>query len=142
MKEVTFTEDGAAAANNALGVMIDENGNCVKIANGPDATKDAEDSDSDLCVKAGDERFPKSDNLKDPTPREQFTEYLADKYSRLSPSYRLVRSAATLKASEEADIADGAEGWSRLVIMETTIDQLNSFAEDNLGFAVFYASHY
>ena len=74
--------------------------------------------------------------------RAAFQQYLADKYSRLSPSFRLVRSAAALKDHEEASLAEGAEGFSRLVIMETTIDQLNSFAEDNLGFAVFYASHY
>jgi hypothetical protein len=74
--------------------------------------------------------------------KDEFRQYLADKYSRLSPSFRLVRSAAALKDNEEKSLAEGAEGFSRLVIMETTIDQLNSFAEDNLGFAVFYASNY
>ena len=74
--------------------------------------------------------------------RKAFSQYLADKYSRLSPSFRLVRSASVLKDHEEKSLASGQEGWSRLVIMETTIDQLNSFAEDNLGFAVLYASHY
>ena len=74
--------------------------------------------------------------------KEALRQYLADKYSRLSPSFRLVRSAAALKDHEEQSLAEGAEGFSRLVIMETTIDQLNSFAADNLGFAVEYASRY
>ena len=74
--------------------------------------------------------------------REAFSQYLADKYSRLSPSFRLVRSAAALKNYEDDALAGGAENFSRLVIMETTIDQLNSFAADNLGFAVQYASRY
>ena len=120
IKEVKYSEDGAAAANEELGYIDPETGDCSA-----DHTAD--------CVHAGDQRF---------TSREKFSTYLADKYSRLSPSFRLVRSAAALKDHEEASLAEGAEGWSRLVIMETTIDQLNSFAEDNLGFAVFYASHY
>ena len=81
----------------------------------------------------GQQRFATKDELR---------EYLADKYSRLSPSFRLVKSAAALKGDEEKNLAEGAEGFSRLVIMETTIDQLNSFAADNLGFAVEYASRY
>lgn len=113
MKTITFTAEGVAAAQ----------------ANGQN-------------VNVGDERFPKSDNPKDPSPREQFATYLADKYSRLSPSFRLVRSAAALKKYEQDSLTSGAEGFSRLVIMETTIDQLNSFAADNLGFAVEYASRY
>ena len=74
--------------------------------------------------------------------KEELRDYLADKYARLSPSFRLVKSAAALKNYEDNSLAGGAENFSRLVIMETTIDQLNSFAEDNLGFAVFYASNY
>ena len=122
IKEVTYTKDGANAANTALGLKFDDDGNCLP------------DTDAGIkCIEIGDPRFE---------TRAAFSEYLADKYARLSPSFRLVQSAGKLKASEEADIADGAEGWSRLVIMETTIDQLNSFAADNLGFAVEYASRY
>ena len=73
---------------------------------------------------------------------DAFHDYLSDKYARLSPSYRLVQSAGNLKNYEDDAMAEGAEGYSRLVIMETTIDQLNSFAADQLGFAVVYASHY
>ena len=132
MKTITFTSDGAAAANEALGVKWDGS-DCVKIADGSASTE---------CVKMGDERFPKSDKEEDLTPREAFAKYLADKYSRLSPSFRLVRSAAALKNYEQDSLEEGAEGFSRLVIMETTIDQLNSFAADNLGFAAQYASRY
>ena len=156
MKEVTYTKDGANTANSTLGVkFVDSKGEdttlcvpnndnrpadpaecrCVVIpANAADELED-----SDKCIQEGKERFAAGGDV---TPRAKFTQYLADKYSRLSPSFRLVQSAAQLKASEEADIAEGAEGWSRLVIMETTIDQLNSFAADNLGFAVEYASRY
>ena len=122
IKEVTYTKDGANAANTALGLKFDDEGNCLP------------DTDAGIdCINVGDPRF---------TTRAAFSEYLADKYARLSPSFRLVQSAGKLKANEDADIAEGAEGWSRLVIMETTIDQLNSFAADNLGFAVEYASRY
>ena len=110
----------------------------------------AQGNDDDTCLAkivfskdgaaaAGD---PSLEGTQRFTSKEAFRQYLADKYSRLSPSFRLVQSAGKLKDSEEADLANGAEGFSRLVIMETTIDQLNSFAEDNLGFAVLYASHY
>ena len=174
MKLVTFTTDGADAANTELGVMwlyekkcvlSDDNSVesdlCVEEKEQEDAQAnkdngvewvtvktdcvlDSYDPEagnktlSDLCLSEGDERFVAGDVA----PKEQFRQYLSDKYSRLSPSFRLVQSAGKLKDSEEADIAEGAEGWSRLVIMETTIDQLNSFAADNLGFAVVYASHY
>lgn len=93
----------------------------------------------DGAAAAGD---PSLEGTQRFTSKEAFSAYLADKYARLSPSFRLVQSAGKLKDSEEADLANGAEGWSRLVIMETTIDQLNSFAADNLGFAVEYASRY
>ena len=86
-----------------------------------------------ITVAVGAQRF---------ATKEKFSQYLADKYARLSPSFRLVRSAAKLKGHEDDAMASGAEGYSRLVIMETTIDQLNSFAADNLGFAVQYASRY
>ena len=94
---------------------------------------------SDGAAAAGD---PELEGTQRFDSRDAFRQYLSDKYSRLSPSFRLVQSAGKLKDSEEADIAEGAESWSRLVIMETTIDQLNSFAADNLGFAVEYASRY
>ena len=173
MKGVTFTKDGADAANAELGVMWLYKDKCVLIKDentesdlcvdkdedGASKTnKDngvkwvskktdcvlIEDNETiaDQCFSEGDERFPKSAKSSDPSPREQFTEYLAEKYSRLSPSFRLVRSAGKLKQSESDSIEEGAEGWSRLVIMETTIDQLNSFAADNLGTATFYVSHY
>ncbi len=74
--------------------------------------------------------------------KEAFRQYLADKYSRLSPSFRLVKSAAALKDFEDDKLANGADQWSRLVIMETTIDQLNSYAADNLGTAVDYNRSY
>ena len=174
MKLVSFTSDGADAANAELGVMwlyeekcvlsndedtesdlcIEEiepedakanKNNGVKwVTKKTDCVLDSYDPDagnktlSDLCLSEGDERFVAGDVA----PKEQFRQYLSDKYSRLSPSFRLVQSASKLKDSEEADIAEGAEGWSRLVIMETTIDQLNSYAADNLGFAVEYASRY
>ena len=142
MKEVAFTADGANAANKELGVMwiqpTDDKGKpvgeekCVLI--------DDEETESDECIKAGAERFPAASGKDE--PKEQFRQYLADKYSRLSPSFRLVKSAGILKQNESDSIEEGAEGWSRLVIMETTIDQLNSFAADNLGTATFYVSHY
>ena len=169
MKLVSFTSDGADAANAELGVMWLYEEKCV-LSNDEDTESDLcieeiepEDAKanknngvkwvtkktdcvlsddnttlSDKCLSEGDERFVAGDVA----PKEQFRQYLSDKYSRLSPSFRLVQSASKLKDSEEADIAEGAEGWSRLVIMETTIDQLNSYAADNLGFAVEYASRY
>ena len=127
---ITFTEEGAEAANQAMGLMIDENGDCVAIAESEEAEEDAAELQ---CVKEGEQRFKS---------RDAFRDYLSDKYSRLSPSYRLVKSAGMLKNYEDDAMAEGAEGYSRLVIMETTIDQLNSFAADQLGFAVVYASHY
>lgn len=146
--EVTFTTDGANAANEELGVkFVDDKGAdtalCVPLKDRPAPEKcvcvvipeNEGDAlvDSDKCTKEGDKRF---DN------RAAFSKYLADKYSRLSPSFRLVRSAAALKNYEDDSLASGTDGFSRLVIMETTIDQLNSFAADNLGFAVEYASRY
>lgn len=157
MKEVAFTADGANAANSALGVkFVDSKGNDTSLCvpDNKDRPEDpaecrcvvipanAEDEleDSDVCIKAGAERFPAASGKDE--PKEQFRQYLADKYSRLSPSFRLVKSAGILKQNESDSIEEGAEGWSRLVIMETTIDQLNSFAADNLGTATFYVSHY
>ena len=115
MAQITYTPDGAAAAK-----------------------------EQGINVNAGDPRFPKpaAGDTETPEPKEQFRQYLADKYARLSPSFRLVQSAGTLKNYEDDAIAQGGENWSRLVIMETTIDQLNSYAADNLGFAVEYASRY
>jgi hypothetical protein len=115
MAQITYTADGAAAAK-----------------------------EQGIDVNAGDPRFPKpaAGDTETPEPKEQFRQYLADKYARLSPSFRLVQSAGTLKNYEDDAIAQGGENWSRLVIMETTIDQLNSYAADNLGFAVEYASRY
>ena len=169
MKLVTFTSEGAEAANAALGVKwkIDricvlsedettESDKCVdeKEEDAEEKNKENgvewknkdpecvlvkdEETHSDLCLSEGDIRFVAGDV----TPKEQFRKYLSDKYARLSPSFRLVQSAGKLKAGEDNDLANGVEGWSRLVIMETTIDQLNSFAADNLGFAVEYASRY
>jgi len=137
MQKITYSEDGAAAANAALGVKFvqeEQEEKCVLVAD--------EEVESDLCVKAGEERFPESDEADAPAPKEAFHQYLSDKYARLSPSYRLVQSAGQLKNYEDDSMAEGGEGYSRLVIMETTIDQLNAFAADNLGFAVVYASHY
>ena len=93
----------------------------------------------DGAVAAGD---PDLEGTQRFDSKEAFSKYLADKYARLSPSFRLVQSAGQLKGYEDDSMAEGAEGFSRLVIMETTIDQLNSFAADNLGFAVEYASRY
>ena len=74
---------------------------------------------------------------------ERFTEFLAEKYARYSPSYRIVRDAKILKEKEMFDAASGSvEPYSRLVIMETTLDQLNSFVLDHFGSAVFYVTHY
>lgn len=73
---------------------------------------------------------------------DEFRKFLADKYAKYSPAFRLVQSAGVLKDSEDADMESGAEGYTRLVIMETTLDQLNTFAADQLGFAAIYASRY
>ncbi|MBO7126801.1 zinc-dependent metalloprotease [bacterium] len=170
MKQVTFTSDGADAANAELGVTWLEEKKCVLVADEntesdkcvDEKEEDAETTNeangvkwittekkcvlvddnktiSDKCISEGDERFLAGGDV---TPKEQFRRYLADKYARLSPSFRLVQSAGKLKEGEDSDLANGQEGYSRLVIMETTIDQLNSFAADNLGFAVEYASRY
>ena len=73
----------------------------------------------------------------------EFKEFLGDKYARYSPSYRVVRDAKILKEKELFDAASGsAEPYSRLVIMETTLDQLNTFVKDQFGQAAFYVSHY
>jgi hypothetical protein len=76
------------------------------------------------------------------TTSEAFKDFLAEKYARYNPAFRLVQSAGVLKKSEDSDMTNGAEGFTRLVIMETTLDQLNLFAYDNLGFAAYYASNY
>ena len=107
-------------------------------------------NDNDTCIAqvlyTKDGAKAAGDPTLEGTPRfesaDAFRQYLSDKYSRLSPSFRLVQSASQLKNYEDDSLAEGAEGFSRLVIMETTIDQLNSFAADNLGFAVEYASRY
>ena len=107
-------------------------------------------SDDDTCIAeikftadgaaaAGDESLEGTQRFKS---KDEFAKYLADKYSRLSPSFRLVQSAGVLKGHEEEGLAKGQENWSKLVIMETTIDQLNSFAADNLGMATQYVSHF
>lgn len=73
----------------------------------------------------------------------EFKTFLADKYARYSPAYRIVRDAKILKENEIEDAASGStEPYSRLVIMETTLDQLNSFAYDHFGQAAYYVSHY
>lgn len=74
---------------------------------------------------------------------DEFKKYLGDKYARYAPSYRVVRDALILKTNEVTDAASGsAEPFSRLVIMETTLDQLNSFVIDQFGTSAFYVSHY
>jgi len=71
------------------------------------------------------------------------SKYLGDKYARYSPSYRVVRDAKILKDKELFDAASGSvEPYSRLVIMETTLDQLNAFVTDHFGTAPFYVTHY
>ncbi|HPS31413.1 MAG TPA: zinc-dependent metalloprotease, partial [bacterium] len=82
------------------------------------------------------------DNTQRFTTSEQFRVFLAAKYAKYNPAFRLVQSAGELKTSEVTAMESGDEGFSRLVIMETTLDQLNLFAYDNLGFAAYYASHY
>jgi hypothetical protein len=73
----------------------------------------------------------------------EFKKFLADKYARYSPAYRIVRDAKILKDNEIEEAASGStEPFSRLVIMETTLDQLNSFAYDHFGQAAYYVSHY
>jgi len=74
---------------------------------------------------------------------DDLSKFLGDKYARYSPSYRIVRDAKILKDKELFDSTTGSvEPYSRLVIMETTLDQLNSFVEDHFGSAVFYVTHY
>ena len=137
LEVVTYTKEGADAANQANGVKLVVNAEtkeetCEPIDAEAEAESEAEAQEL-KCVKEGEQRFES---------KEAFHQYLSDKYARLSPSYRLVQSAGQLKNYEDNAMAEGGEGFSRLVIMETTIDQLNSFAADNLGFAVIYASHY
>ena len=73
----------------------------------------------------------------------EFKDYLGEKYARYSPSYRIVRDAKVLKDQEVFDASSGSrEPYSRLVIMETTLDQLNSYVKDQFGTAAFYVSHY
>ena len=74
---------------------------------------------------------------------EEFSEYLAKKYGRYSPSFRIVQHAKVLKEQEVYEASSGSrEPWSRLSIMETTLDQLNSFAKDHFGMAAFYVQNY
>lgn len=77
------------------------------------------------------------------TTIDEFSNFLGQKYARYSPSYRIVRDAKILKTKEVFDASSGArEPWSRLVIMETTLDQLNTFVMDQFGTAAFYVTHY
>lgn len=73
----------------------------------------------------------------------EFKKFLGDKYARYSPAYRIVRDAKILKDNEIEEASSGSrEPFSRLVIMETTLDQLNSFAQDQFGTAAFYVQYY
>ena len=77
------------------------------------------------------------------TSIDEFKDFLGDKYARYAPAFRVVRDAKILKNKELFDAASGSnEPYSRLVIMETTLDQLNSFVIDHFGSAAFYVSHY
>lgn len=77
------------------------------------------------------------------TAEAEFKEYLSDKYARYSPAFRIVRDAKILKENEVEEAAKGSrEPFSRLVIMETTLDQLNAFALDQFGMAVTYVSNH
>ncbi|HDT11486.1 MAG TPA: hypothetical protein ENN58_01970 [bacterium] len=83
---------------------------------------------------AGEQRFANVDD---------FRKYLADKYTRYSPAYRVVTEAKLLKEKEVFDASSGSrEPYSRLSIMETTLDQLNSFAAAHFGIAAFYVQRY
>jgi hypothetical protein len=74
---------------------------------------------------------------------EQFTHYLSKKYARYSPAFRVATHAKQLKEKELLEASSGSrEPYSRLVIMETTLDQLNSFAADHFGTAAFYVQYY
>lgn len=64
--------------------------------------------------------------------KEDFQSYLVGKYARLSPAFRLVQQ---LKNSPD-------HTSQKVGIMETTLDQLNSFARDQFEVATFYVSNY
>lgn len=70
-------------------------------------------------------------------------EYLREKYMRFSPSYRLVYHHKVLSDSARASGDWSANNADYFVgVMETTIDQMNTFITDHLGDAAFFASHY
>ncbi len=74
---------------------------------------------------------------------EQFKNYLSKKYGRYSPAFRVVTHAKMLKEKEILDASSGSrEPWSRLGIMETTLDQLNSFIAEHFGMAAFYVQRF
>ncbi len=135
LAKVGYSKSGAAAANAELGLALFNEGNkedsanpekCIHVETGAEV-------EVERCIHTGDPRFPSV---------EGFRKYLSDKYSRLAPSFRLVQSAGILKQSELDDMSEGKEGYTRLVIMETTLDQMNAFAVDNLGLAPYYVSRY
>lgn len=77
------------------------------------------------------------------TTIDEFKFYLGQKYARYAPSYRVVRDAKTLKDQELFDASSGSrEPYSKLVIMETTLDQLNSFVVAHFGTAAYYVQRY
>lgn len=113
------------------------------LANNPSIAAIENPEEQEAAVDAEVERMQNDGEDLRFTKVEEFKLFLTQKYARYAPSFRIVVNAKLLKEKELLDASSGSrEPYSRLEIMETTLDQLNSFAADQFGTAAFYVQRY
>jgi len=87
------------------------------------------------CLTDGSGNFvPKYAN------REAFRQYLEETYARFAPAFRLVKSLSVLSNQGTGGGQQSSDPTNyKVTVMETTLDQLNTFIADQFGTAIMYA---
>ncbi len=71
--------------------------------------------------------------------KEAFKAYLEDTYARYSPAYRLVRTLSKLSGQSAGGAVQSDPSNYKVSVIETTLDQMNTFVADQFGTALMYA---
>jgi len=72
--------------------------------------------------------------------KEAFHQYLEDTYMRFAPAYRLVKALSIISSQGGTGGQQSSDPTNyKVTVMETTLDQLNTFIADQFGTAIMYA---
>ncbi len=72
--------------------------------------------------------------------RDAFRQYLEDTYMRFAPAYRLVKALSIISSQGTGGGQQSSDPSNyKVTVMETTLDQLNTFIADQFGTAIMYA---